>query len=73
MPEFSYINHIAHKLFSTNNAINFSLYVMSGQKFRDDLLRLFKPCYKNQRLPYLKDNSSSPAGLATISEAEKPN
>ena len=29
--------HITHKLYSTNNGINFSLYCVSGQKFRNDL------------------------------------
>ena len=31
-----------HKLYFTNNAINFFLYVISGQKFRTDLTNLFK-------------------------------
>ena len=34
--------HIGHKLHSTNNGINFFLYVMSGQKFRNDLVNLFR-------------------------------
>ena len=29
--------HITHKLYSTNNGINFFLYCVSGQKFRNDL------------------------------------
>ena len=33
---------IMHKLYFTNNAINFFLYVISGQKFRKDLMNLFK-------------------------------
>ena len=33
---------IVVKLYFTNNAINFFLYVISGQKFRNDLKRLFK-------------------------------
>ena len=49
--------HIAHKLFSTNNAINFFLYVMSGQKFRDDLLSLFRPCYKKHLTQTLTENA----------------
>ena len=40
--------HASHKLFSTNNAINFFLYVMSGHIFRDDLVKLFK-CNSNSR------------------------
>ena len=31
-----------HKLYFTNNAINFFLYFISGQKFRTDLINLFK-------------------------------
>ena len=33
--------HIAQKLYYTNHGINFFLYVISGQKFRTDLLKLF--------------------------------
>ena len=39
--------HIAHKLYNTNCGINFFLYVISGRKFRTDLLRLFG-CYKQK-------------------------
>ena len=34
--------HLAQKTFYTNNGINFFFYVMSGQKFRTDLLKLFR-------------------------------
>ena len=37
--------HIAQKTLYTNNAINFFFYVLSGQKFRNDLLKLFR-CYR---------------------------
>ena len=50
--------HIAQKMFSTNNAINFFLYVMSGQRFRDDLVKLFK-CNGNSRNVRSQNNSSS--------------
>ena len=33
---------IMHKMYFTNNAINFFLYVISEQKFRNDLINLFK-------------------------------
>ena len=33
--------HLTHKLYSTNNGINFFLYCISGQKFRNDLKELF--------------------------------
>ena len=45
--------HVAQKTLFTNNGINFFFYVMSGKKFRTDLLKLFR-CYKenaNGRLP----------------------
>ena len=38
-----------HKLYFTNNAINFFLYVISGQKFRNDLINLFKGRNRNLR------------------------
>ena len=34
--------HFGFKLYYTNNGINFFLYVISGKKFRSDLVRLFK-------------------------------
>ena len=40
--EFFIFYQIMHKMFYTNNAINFFLYVISGQKFRNDLINLFK-------------------------------
>ena len=38
--------HVAQKSFYTNNGINFFLYVISGQKFRTDLMNLFR-CNKD--------------------------
>ena len=40
--EFYIFFQIMHKVYFTNNAINFLLYVISGQKFRSDLINLFK-------------------------------
>ena len=34
--------NIAHKMYYTNYGINFFLYVISGRKFRSDLIRLFR-------------------------------
>ena len=45
---------IMHKMYFTNNAINFFLYVISGQKFRKDLMNLFN--WKERKS---KDNSIS--------------
>ena len=39
---------ITHKLFHTNNGINFFLYCISGQKFRNDLMEILK-CAENSR------------------------
>ena len=33
--------HVMHKMFYTNNAINFFLYVISAKRFRTDLISLF--------------------------------
>ena len=33
--------NLAHKLYTTNHGINFFFYVISGQKFRTDLMKLF--------------------------------
>ena len=40
-----------HKMYYTNNAINFFLYVISGQKFRNDLINLFKCNYGKHSKP----------------------
>ena len=34
--------HVSQKILLTNNGINFFLYIISGQKFRTDLLKLFQ-------------------------------
>ena len=39
--EFHLFFNVGHKTYYTNYAINFFLYVLSGQKFRTDLKRLF--------------------------------
>ena len=41
--------NVAQKLHYTNHGINFFLYVISGQKFRNDLVNLF-PCIRNKQL-----------------------
>ena len=40
--------NVSHKLYTTNHGINFFLYVISGKKFRADLLKLFER-NKNKR------------------------
>ena len=39
---YHFLHHFGEKTYFTNNGINFFLYVMSGQKFRNDLVKLFK-------------------------------
>ena len=34
--------NVSHKLYTTNHGINFFLYVISGKKFRTDLMKLFE-------------------------------
>ena len=40
--EYYFIYNLDQKSYYTNYGINFFLYVISGQKFRSDLIRLFK-------------------------------
>ena len=44
---FNLLFQVAEKVYYTNNAINFFLYVISGKKFRTDLGRLF-PCLREK-------------------------
>ena len=48
---------VGHKLHSTNNGINFFLYVMSGQKFRNDLLNLFRSKRKSKDISTPSENT----------------
>ena len=49
--------HVSHKLYFTNNGINFFLYCISGQKFRDDLKELL--CDSNVASKMSKDTNST--------------
>ena len=44
---YYFLYHFGVKLYYTNNGINFFLYVISGKKFRSDLVRLFR-CNKSR-------------------------
>ena len=57
--EFYLFMNIAKETFCTNSAINFYLYVISGQKFRSDLLKLFK-----RLCAYLRKESNHPLELS---------
>ena len=39
--------HVSEKMYMTNHGVNFFLYVLSGHKFRSDLIKLFH-CQKNE-------------------------
>ena len=55
---YHFLHHFGEKTYFTNNGINFFLYVMSGQKFRNDLVKLFK-CFISKKTDYLMSSSSS--------------
>ena len=57
---FNLFHHIAHKTYFTNYGINFYLYVMSGAKFRADVLKLFV-CKKDK--PISTNSQSHPTEL----------
>ena len=54
--------HVAQKTLFTNNGINFFFYVMSGQKFRTDLFKLFRCCKENAngKMPTISSDTNAP-------------
>ena len=54
--QFYLSESIVHKLHFTNNGINFFLYVISGRKFRSDLVNLLK-CRNNNKSTALSLNA----------------
>ena len=59
--------NVMHKMFYTNNAINFFLYVISGNRFRTDLINLFQ--YKKEKC-YIDSNTelyTKASGASTVS------
>ena len=48
--EYYLFYNVAQKLHYTNHGINFFLYVISGQRFRTDLVKLFR-CYQHDNPP----------------------
>ena len=59
--KFFLFYQVMHKMYYTNNAINFFLYVISGRKFRRDLVNLFKynkGINKETMSPLISDISS---------------
>ena len=55
-----FLYHLTHKLYHTNNGINFYLYCISGQKFRNDLKELLCCKTEDKSLVYnSRDNHHS--------------
>ena len=63
--QFYLSESVVHKLHFTNNGINFFLYVISGKKFRSDLL-IFLKCQKDNKNNVLPLNAS----LSSVITAE---
>ena len=57
--------NVAQKLHYTNHGINFFLYVMSGQKFRRDLMKLFT--FKDSTS---KDTNSGDTAISTVFDSK---
>ena len=62
---YYFLYHFGHKTYNTNYGINFYLYVISGKKFRNDLIQLF------QKRKWLNHNfnSSSVISMNTINSS----
>ena len=60
---------ITHKLFHTNNGINFFLYCISGQKFRNDLKEILNCAGRSGQSTYTKGDESqtNSTNFSTIS------
>ena len=62
--EFYMLKNI-HKLHFTNNAVNFFLYVISGRKFRSDLIKLLN-CKKNKHNDVMVTSNTSTTNASVI-------
>ena len=61
--------HLSHKALHTNNGINFLFYVISGHKFRNDLIKLLCCCKKYNQTPIMSsDNNSSCSSQREMNE-----
>ena len=56
--EFYFLDNIGQKTYYTNCGINFFLYVLSGKKFRTDLINLFHCNKDTQKEASLQDSST---------------
>ena len=66
--KFFLFYQVMHKMYYTNNAINFFLYVISGRKFRRDLINLFK-CNKGKRKEMTSPQISEISSKVTMVDA----
>ena len=61
--------NVGEKVYYTNNGINFFLYVMSGHKFRTDLVKLLTcNCYKHS--PYSVDLNTITSSISSKTDAD---
>ena len=58
--------NVAEKSYYTNNGINFFLYVMSGKKFRTDLMKLLN-CVRNKDISHGSDSGDLKTITSSIS------
>ena len=63
--EFYMFKNIVHKLHFTNNGVNFFLYVISGRKFRSDLIKLLN-YKKNKHDDVMVTSNTSTANVSVI-------
>ena len=52
---YSWTSIVAHNLYTLNSAVNFFVYVMTGSKFRGDLVKLLKPGGKWGMVQHIKN------------------
>ena len=58
---------IVVKMYYTNNGINFFLYVISGPKFRTDLMKLFQCCELNRKEMPVRNSKEINSSVGTLS------
>ena len=64
---FNLFYNVMHKMFYTNNAINFFLYVISGNRFRTDLINLFKHTKKKYYFESNNESHTKASSASTVS------
>ena len=66
---FMLFYHISHKLYNTNNAINFFLYCISGRKFRTELKEILCSSRKSSSKFRLGDSGSNDIEVSNVRSA----